>query len=128
MGYRKDKLEELIKRVVSEIIMKELKDPRIGFITITRVELNRDYSEADIRFSVLGNPREIRKSLEGLKSSSGYIQHQLGKEIKLRHVPRIHFKLDSSVADGVRMVDLIENLDGVRDKSDDDDNNPEGES
>lgn len=118
MAYRKDKIEELIRRVVSEIIISEIKDPRIGFTTVTKVELNRDFSEVEIGVSVLGTPREMRKTIEGLRSATGYIQHRLGKEIRLRHVPHVNFSLDGSVADGVRMVDLIDSLDIPKDESD----------
>ena len=110
MAYRKEKLEELIKRVTSELIINEIKDPRIGFVTITGVSLSKDYSKARVGISVIGTPREIRKSLEGLKSAEGFIQHRVGKSIKIRTVPRIEFFLDSSVADGVEMVDKLENL------------------
>ncbi len=110
MAYRKDKLEELIRRIISEIIISEIKDPRIGFTTVTKVELNRDFSEAEIGISVLGSPREMRKTLEGLRSAAGYMQRRLGNEIRLRHVPHISFNLDGSVAEGVRMVELIDSL------------------
>ncbi|HPS87300.1 MAG TPA: 30S ribosome-binding factor RbfA, partial [Spirochaetota bacterium] len=68
MKYRKDRLEELIKRIVAEIIMRELKDPRIGFVTITGVELNKDYTEAKIGVSILGSSTDVRKSMEGIRS------------------------------------------------------------
>lgn len=118
MKYRKDRLEELIKRIVSEIIMRELKDPRLGFITVTGVELSRDYSEAKIGVSVLGSPTDVRKSMEGIRSSSGYVQKLLGRELKIRIIPRVHFFLDKSVEEGVEMVHRIENLPGVKSSSD----------
>jgi len=119
MAYRKDKLEEMIRRLISELIIRELKDPRIGFTTITKVELNKDYSDAKVGVSVLGTPREIRKTLEGLRSASGFIQHYIGKNMRLRHVPKIHFTLDSSIAEGVRMVGLIDNLEHSVEDGDD---------
>lgn len=121
MAYRKDKLEELIRRIVSEIIISELKDPRVGFITVTKVELNRDFSEVEVGISVLGTPKEMRKSIEGLRSAAGYVQHRLGKEVHLRHVPHVKFSLDGSVAEGVRMVELINSLKTSKDDSDDED-------
>ncbi|PKL41358.1 MAG: ribosome-binding factor A [Spirochaetae bacterium HGW-Spirochaetae-1] len=119
MAYRKDKLEEMIRRLISELIIRELKDPRIGFTTITKVELNKDYSDAKVGVSVLGTPREIRKTLEGLRSASGFIQHYIGKNMRLRHVPKINFTLDSSIAEGVRMVGLIDNLEYSAEDGDD---------
>lgn len=118
MKYRKDRLEELIKRIVSEIIYRELKDPRIGFITITGVELNKDYSEAKIGVSILGSSTDVRKSMEGIRSSSGYVQKLLGKELKIRNLPRVYFYLDKSVEEGVDMVNMINNLPGVIDSKD----------
>ena len=110
MAYRKQKLEELIKRKIADFIIKDIKDPRIGFVSITNVELSKDSTVAKVGISVLGEPKDIRKSLEGLNSAAGYIQHHLDKEISIRHVPRIEFHLDSSLSTGVRMVDLINNL------------------
>ena len=69
MAYRKEKLEEQIKRIVSELLIREIKDPRIGFATITGVELSKDYSQAKIGVSVLGDPRDLRKTMEGLQSA-----------------------------------------------------------
>ena len=97
MKYRKNRLEELIRRIVSEIILRELKDPRIGFVTVTGVELSKDYSEARIGVSILGSTTEVRKSMEGIRSSSGYVQKLLGRELKIRTLPRVYFYLDKSV-------------------------------
>jgi len=116
MKYRKDRLEELIKRIVSDIIFREVKDPRIGFITVTGVELNKDFSEARIGVSILGDSTEVRKSMEGIRSSSGFVQRLLGKELKIRNLPSVYFYLDKSVEEGVNMVNKINNLPGVIDK------------
>ena len=119
MKYRKDRLEELIRRIVSEIIMRELKDPRIGFLTVTGVELSKDYSEAKIGISILGSATEVRKGMEGIRSSSGYVQKLLGKELKIRTLPRVYFYLDKTVEEAVEMVGKINNLPGVKDSGDD---------
>lgn len=118
MGYRKEKIEELIKRVVSEVLLTELKDPRIGFTTVTGVNLSKDYSVAKVGISILGSAREMRKTLEGLDSSIGYVQHRVGKELKLRQTPRIQFALDPSIAEGTEMVDFLEKLTSESDSSD----------
>ncbi|HOK02680.1 MAG TPA: 30S ribosome-binding factor RbfA [Spirochaetota bacterium] len=124
MKYRKDRLEELIRRIVSDIIFKEVKDPRIGFVTVTDVELTKDFSEARIGVSILGSSVEVRKSMEGIRSSSGYIQKLLGKELKIRTVPRVYFYLDKSIEQGVLMVDKIEKLtESIKDSEE----SPEGE-
>lgn len=110
MAYRKEKLEEQIRRLVSDLIIKEIKDPRIGFVSVTSVSLNRDFSEAKVGISVLGGPRDIRKGWEGIQSAAGFIQFKVAKNLSIRHSPKIEFFLDSSVADGVRMVNLLDDL------------------
>ena len=119
MGYRKEKLEGQIRRLVSELMIKELKDPRIGFVTITSVVLNRDFTEAKVGVSVLGTPRELRKSLEGLRSAEHFIQHKVGKALGIRTMPKIIFFLDSSVAEGIRMVGLLDDLEKQENKDED---------
>ena len=110
MSYRKEKLEEQIHRIVSDLLIKDIKDPRIGFATVTSVELSADRSHASIGISVLGEPRDIRKTLEGITSATAYIQHRVGKGLGIRVTPRISFFLDSSIADSTRMVDLLNKL------------------
>lgn len=120
MAYRKQKLEEQIKRLVSELMIKEIKDPRIGFATLTGVDLNKDMSLARIGVSVFGDPRDLRKTIEGLNSAKNFIQHRLSKALEIRSSPRIEFYLDSSLSEGVRMVNLIEGLVDSEDKGGDD--------
>lgn len=110
MSYRREKLEEQIHRIVSDLLIREIKDPRIGFATVTGVELAGDYSTAKIGISVLGDPRAMRKTLEGLKSATPYVQHRVGKSLGIRVTPKISFFLDSSLVEGVNMVDLLNKL------------------
>jgi ribosome-binding factor A len=110
MSHRKLKLEEQIRRIVADLIIKEIKDPRIGFATVTKAELNRDMTHVKIGISILGNPHDIRKSLEGLRSAEGFIQAKLGKALQIRLTPHVRFVLDSSVVEAVEMVGLIEKV------------------
>ena len=110
MAYRREKLEEQIKRIVSELFIREIKDPRIGFVTITGVQLSSDYTLARIGISILGDARDMRKTMEGLQSAKGFIQSRTGKALQLRITPKIEFYPDSSIADGVKMVSLLESL------------------
>jgi ribosome-binding factor A len=119
MSYRKQKLEEQIRRIVSELLIREIKDPRIGFATITGVELDKDYSTAKIGVSVLGDPHDLRKTLEGLQSATPYIQHRVGKSLGIRVTPKISFYLDSSIAEGTRMVGLLNSLEEAEGKKGD---------
>jgi len=125
MPYRKQKLEQQIRRLVSEVLIKEIKDPRIGFVTITGVEINADFSLARIGVSILGDAREMRKSLEGLVSARGFIQSKVGKAMNLRHTPKFEFYPDASVAEGVRMVDLLNSLEKDQAPAESDENGEE---
>jgi ribosome-binding factor A len=119
-GYRKKKLEELIKRVIGDALIKEIKDPRIGFVTIYKVELSKDYSLAEVYFSVIGDNKQKKKSIDGLIAAKGYLRYHLGKNVKLRIVPDLKFKLDESIETGVDLVNLI---DSVTPKSNDNNDN-----
>jgi ribosome-binding factor A len=123
MSYKKDKLQAQMLRLISELIVKDIKDPRVGFVTITGVEVNSDYTRAMVGVSIMGSEDEIRKSFDGITSSAGFIQHRLNKSLSMRFVPRIDFFLDSSVENGVRMVDIIDSLDG-KEKSAPDEEDP----
>lgn len=127
MAYRKEKLEEQIKRIVSELLIREIKDPRIGFATITGVELSKDYAQARIGVSVLGDPRDLRKTMEGLQSAVPYIQHRTGKALGIRVIPKLTFYLDSSLVEGVNMVNLLDKLEEAEAKehTDEDDEGAE---
>ena len=110
MAHRREKIEEQIKRLLSELLIKEIKDPRIGFATLTGVQLNRDMSIGRVGVSVLGTPRDLRKTLEGLNSARNYMQIRISKALHMRTAPRIVFYPDSSVSEGVRMVNIIDGL------------------
>lgn len=110
MAHKKEKLESSIRKKVGDLLLKDIKDSRIGYVTVTSVEISKDNSVASVGISILGNARDARKSLEGIKSAAGYIQHRLAKALEIRYVPRLEFFLDSSVADGVGMVDFLEGL------------------
>jgi len=97
MFKRSDKVAEAIHQIVSELLIKGLKDPRIGFVTITGVKMTDDLSMARIFFSVVGSEEDIKNTLAGLKSASGFIRKEVGMNLKLRHVPEIHFRFDDSL-------------------------------
>jgi ribosome-binding factor A len=110
MSFRKEKLEEQIRRIIGDLLLQDIKDPRIGFVTVTKVDLSKDYSQAKVGISILGSAREMRKTLEGIESAVGYIQHKVGKSLRIRSTPRLSFFPDSSVAEGARIVGLINGL------------------
>ena len=94
---RVEKLQELIKQEIGNMLLKELKDPRIGFITVTHVEVTGDLRDAKIFVSIMGNEEQIKDSWQGLQSSVGFIRREIGKRIRLRFTPTIKFALDTSL-------------------------------
>ncbi|ANE47578.1 ribosome-binding factor A [Paenibacillus swuensis] len=101
---------EQIKKELSLIIQTELKDPRIGFITVTGVEVTNDLSQAKVYISVLGSDEQKTESLKALDKAKGFLRTELGRKIQLRHVPDLIFKFDSSIEYGSRIEKLLEKI------------------
>ena len=118
MAHRPERLAEAIKQEISDVVRDEMKDPRIGFITITRVEVTGDLRYAKIYVSVLGEEKEQNATIEGLKKAKGFIRSELGKRIRLRHVPEISFIQDQSMDRGIKVLNLINK---VKDKGETED-------
>ena len=94
---RVEKLQELMKQEISDIVLHELKDPRIGFVTVTSVSCTEDLREAKIYVSIMGDEKAARDSLHGLNSSRGFVRREIGRRIRLRFTPEISFALDASL-------------------------------
>ena len=94
---RVEKLQELIKQEVGKILLMDIKDSRIGFVTVTGVEMTSDLREAKIFVSIMGNEEQIKSTWEGLQSALGFIRREIGKRIKIRFTPEISFALDKSL-------------------------------
>ena len=94
---RIEKIQELMKQEISKIILRELKDPRIGFVTVTGVHITRDLSEATAYVSIMGNEKKVKDSWEGLQSSLGYIRREIGHRVRLRITPELKFEIDKSL-------------------------------
>jgi len=107
---RTKKLEIDIKREISFIINNLVKDPRIGFVTITDTILSADHKYLDIYISVLNDQAGIQQSMEGLKKSSGFIKRKLNDRVELRNVPVLRFKYDESIDKGMRISEILDNL------------------
>jgi ribosome-binding factor A len=119
MFKRSEKVAEAIHEMVSELIIKGLKDPRIGFVTITGVKVTDDLHLATVFFTVIGTPEERTATERGLNSARGYIRKELGKSLRMRYIPDILFKYDASVEYGSRIESL---LNEITTKDDADDN------
>jgi ribosome-binding factor A len=110
MTQRQEKVERQIKIEVSEIIQREMKDPRLGFVTITDVEITPDLRHARVFFSVLGDEKQHADSLKALKSAAGFVRSELGKRIRMRVTPEIEFRVDESIEHGVHIFELLEKI------------------
>src|SRR5438270_5819204 len=108
---RQQRVAEEIQRRSSQFIREELKDPRLGFLTITGVEVNADLTHATIFVSVLGDEAAQQQTIETLKRAKGLIKRDIGDWLQIRTTPDIHFKLDQSIERGTRILQLMKALD-----------------
>lgn len=93
------------------MILEEIKDPRIkGMVSITEINVTKDLRYAKVYISIYGNEEEKKETIEGLKSASGYIRHEIGKRIKMRYTPEISFELDKSIEYGVHISEVLKEL------------------
>ena len=114
MTARMRRVNESLREVLSDGVL-ELKDPRIGFVTITYVETSSDLRHARVFVSVLGSERKRTATLAGLQAAHGVLQARLARELKLKRTPQLAFEYDPSVEYGLRMTQLIDELDPQRD-------------
>lgn len=97
-----------MQKEISDILHRQIKDPRIGFCTVMRVEVSDDLRHAKIRVSIMGNENQQKSTLAGLKSASGFIRREIGRRIALRNTPEIVFIQDKSIDYSIRIAQLIE--------------------
>lgn len=126
-GYRQGRLGEEIRKIISELLLKELKDPRLSaMISVTAVEVTSDGSYATIYLSVLGlsSAEDIEKQqqdvIEGMNHAKGLIRKEIGRQVKLRHVPDLIFKIDRSMEYGRHIDKIINDLDIKHDSEEED--------
>ncbi len=106
---RMQKVAGMIKETLAEIF-PACKDPRVGFVTITQVEVAPDLTSARVFVSILGEEEQMARSFEGLKSAEGFFRRELGKKIRLKKTPRVNFILDRGIQRGVDVVNLINQI------------------
>jgi ribosome-binding factor A len=109
-GKRSEKVADLIQKEISEMLLRTIKDPRIGFVTITRVSVSDDYRSAKVYFSVPGSLEERQRSTEGLNSAKGYVRKELGRRIRLRYTPEVFFKFDPSIEYSIHIEEVFRHL------------------
>ncbi|RPJ59021.1 MAG: 30S ribosome-binding factor RbfA [Dehalococcoidia bacterium] len=107
---RQRRVAELIHEELSELLQRQTRDPRLGFVTITGVDVTPDLREARVYFTILGDEAEVKETLAGLTSASGYFRRQLGHTLSLRYAPELTFKLDTSLEYGLHIDHLLDSI------------------
>lgn len=123
MSKRTERLAQQLRSEISQLIQRgELKDPRIGFLTITGVRVGKNLDSARIYVSVYGTPEEGEQTIQALQRAQGFIRRQLGKLLRLRQIPEMTFLLDNSIEEGIRVNRLIDSLPEFQSEDDQTDN------
>jgi ribosome-binding factor A len=107
MSQRTRRVGDLIRTELSELFRRELRDPRVGLATVTRVEVSTDFRHADVHVSVLGSESERAGALEGLASARGFLRRELARRLDLRATPELKFHLDRGAEHSQRIEDLL---------------------
>jgi ribosome-binding factor A len=107
---RTDRVSDVIKKEVADILVREVKDPRLQFVTITHVRISKDLRHARIFYSSIKSGQELEDIRSGLKRACGYVQKKLGERIQLRNTPHIVFDYDATVDSGAHMDRVLRNI------------------
>jgi ribosome-binding factor A len=107
-GSRMRRVDEAVRAVLSDVITQELKDPRVGFVTVTGVKTSPDLRHARVYVSVLGEDAAREDSLVGLRSAHGFLQRRIAGELRLKHTPTLDFVYDETVERGMRLSELLD--------------------
>jgi ribosome-binding factor A len=109
MTQRTDRVAEEFREILAEELQR-LKDPRVGFVTVTGVDVTPDLRRAVVFYTVLGDDRQERATVAGLRSATPHLRQSLGRQVRLKVVPELEFRLDASIAEGRRIDELIERI------------------
>jgi len=110
MSQRTDRVDELLRQEIGQILAKELADPRIGFATITDVETAPDLRHAKVWVSVIGGKTDRIETVRALQASMGFVRHELGKRLRIKRIPALHIHLDDTAERGTRVLHLLQEL------------------
>jgi len=108
--YRPSRVGELLQAEIAHLLLRQLKDPRLSMATISRVEVSSDLRHACVYISRIGSEAEQQAALQGFQHAAGFIRSQLGKHLKLRYTPELVFRLDTTIAYGVRISRILHDL------------------
>ncbi len=118
MSQRTDRLDSQIRAELMELLQRQMKDPRVGFATITRVETARDLGSARVWVSVLGTPEEQQEAVQALTDAAPWLRRQLGERLTVRHIPQLVIRHDDSIEAGDRVLRLLKRLEAERETED----------
>ena len=107
-----------MKQEIADILMRKIKDPRIGFVTVTDVDVADDLRNAKVFVSVYGKDEEKKASLQGLASAAPFIRSELGKRMRMRYIPELLFRFDATVERGAHIMELLRSIEVDKDKKD----------
>lgn len=110
MGIRVNRVEDVLLRSINEVLREKVRDPRIGFVTVTGVTVSPDIRSARVYVSVLGGEQEKKDSLAGLKASSPFIRREVAHQVILKHMPELHFIYDEAPERGEHLMNLLKDL------------------
>ena len=125
---RRDRVAEQIRRELAELIRAELKDPRVGMVSITDVEVTADYAHAKVYFSTLAGSAHLAEVQAGLDKASGFLRRELGRRITIHTAPQLHFVFDASLERGADLSALIQKAVSISQSDDDPAPQPSGDS
>lgn len=107
---RVERVAEAIRSEVADILAREIKDPRLGFATVTDVEVSDDLRHVKIFVSVMGDKSQVDETMAALESATGFVRSEIGRRIRLRHTPEIIFRYDTSIKRGARVFELLKEI------------------
>ena len=111
MTQRTDRVDELLRQEIGAIVTRDVADPRIGFVTITKVETTPDLRHAKVWISVIGQPAERRGTVTALQRAMPFVRHELGRALRIKRIPDLHVHLDETAERGTRVLQLLDELD-----------------
>ena len=114
MSRRTEQVGDEIQRLLGEVIQNEVKDPRVGFVTVTGVTMTPDLQRANVRISIMGDDAQRKETMRALERAKGFLRHRVGEEVTLRTVPQLVLHLDTSLDHALRIGEVLRDLERER--------------
>lgn len=115
---RVERVAEAIRSEVADILAREIKDPRLGFATVTDVEVSDDLRHVKVFVSVMGDRAQVDETMAALESATGFVRSEIGRRVRLRHTPEITFRYDTSIKRGARVFELLKEIQSAKEIKD----------